>query len=81
MSDSRKLENARKVLDQGPFTSGECSVETEDQCDGAAVFSANGEPWALFSSDCFVGGKEGALGAAEFLCDLLNIGRQQGIGR
>lgn len=71
----RLIANARAAVARGPFTFGECSVETDDELDGAAVFAADGQPWALFSSDCFVGGKEEALGAAEFLADLLNVGK------
>jgi len=78
-SNARKLAIAKRELAQGPFTSGECSVHSEEvgERDGAAVFAADGQPWAMFSSDCFIGGKEGALGAAEFLADLLNAGRKE----
>jgi hypothetical protein len=77
--EKRKRDNAREMLVQGPFTFGECSVDTESECEGAAVFAADGQPLAMFSSDCFVGGKEEALGAAELICDLLNIGRTSGL--
>lgn len=72
----RKIEASKKALALGPFTFGECSVETETENDGAAVFASDGQPFALFSSDCFVGGKAEALDTAGFIADLLNVGRK-----
>lgn len=56
----------------GPFTSGECSVETEDKNDGAAVFSFDGTPFATFSPDCFLNGRREAIFAAQTVEELLN---------
>lgn len=54
----------------GPFTFGLCQVHSENECDGAAVFDAGGEPFVLISADCCIGGD--ALKRAQQVARLLN---------
>jgi hypothetical protein len=67
-----------ELLNNCPFTHGECQVFNEtifghaDECDGAAVFSADGQPFCLIDPDTCVGGKEGALERARVIAEALN---------
>jgi hypothetical protein len=61
-----------ELEDDAPFSSGECSVNSEDESDGAAVFAADGQPYLLVDSDTCAEGKLEALERAEHVANLLN---------
>lgn len=56
------------------YTHGECDVRAEDsECDGAAVFDIDGQPFALIDPDLCIGGKAGALERAAEICAAMNL--------
>ena len=62
-----------ELLNNSPFTHGECSVAEGGDHDGAAVFDADGQPFCLIDPDTCVGGKEGAIERARVITIALNI--------
>jgi hypothetical protein len=64
---------------EGPFTAGKCMVVDDANYDGAAVFSADGQPFCFVTDDIAVGGRAGATARATRIAEMLN--RQEGHGK
>lgn len=62
-------------IEDGPFTFGPCSVNTENDCDGAAVFEPDGQPFCLIDSDTVIGGDP--LPRAQMIAALLNAASEK----